>query len=392
VSTSEQLRTRNVASLVGALRHHGSVSRAELVRATGLSRTTVVSIIDELAERGLIVERQEDASERQRGRGRPAALIRLHPSAGVALGICVGREDVRVALADLSLTVLAHRHARFELDTPAETLLDLTFRLVDAALHEAGLRPADLIGVGLGLPSPIDPETGAVDPSILTNWANRPVREILSTRLGTRVAIENDANLEALAEAAMGAASGLPDVIYVKVSWGIGGALLLNGRLRRGNAGSAGELAHIQVRDDGPLCRCGRRGCLGNFASGHTIVDAIEAVHGAHLDLDAVARLAATGDAGVCRVLVDAGREIGLVLGSLCSVLNPAAVIVGGELAWTGAPLLAGMREGIDRAALPASASVRILPAALPEMGGALGAAGLVVRSDEMPVHFVEWE
>lgn len=392
MSTPEHLRTRNVATLVSALRHHGSVSRGELVRVTGLSRTTVVSIIDELDRRGFIVERHEPAGERQRGRGRPAALIRLHPSAGVALGILVGREDVRVTITDLSLTVLAHRHARFELDTPAETLLDLTFELVDAALHDAGLTPSDLIGAGLGLPSPIDPDTGAVDPSILNNWANRPVREIISTRLGTHVAIENDANLEALAEVAMGAARGLNDVIYVKVSWGIGGAVLLGGRLRRGNSGSAGELAHVQVRDDGPLCRCGRRGCLGNFASGHTMVDAIEALHGAHLDLDDVARLAAAGDAGVCRVLADAGREIGLVLASLCSVLNPAAVIVGGELASTGSPLLSGMREGIERGALPASASVRILPAALRELGGALGAASLVARADDIPVHFVEWE
>ena len=218
------------------------------------------------------------------------------------------------------------------------------------------------------------------------------MREIISTRLGTHVAIENDANLQALAEVAMGAARGLNDVIYVKVSSGIGGAVRsaagCGAAIRAPPASSRTSRSATTVRS----AAARRRGCLGNFASGHTMVDAIEALHGAHLDLDDVARLAAAGDAGVCRVLADAGREIGLVLASLCSVLNPAAVIVGGELASTGSPLLSGMREGIERGALPASASVRILPAALRELGGALGAASLVARADDIPVHFVEWE
>jgi predicted NBD/HSP70 family sugar kinase len=388
VSTPEDLRARNVATLVDALRRHGSISRAELARVTGLSRTTVVSIVDDLDRRGFIVEGEVDTIDRQRGRGRPAGLIRLHPSAGVALGIFIGREDMRVALTDLSLTVLSHRHARFELDTPAEKLLDLAAELADAVLADAAVPRGNLIGAGLGLPSPIDPETGAVDPSILGNWADRPVRDDLSTRLGSRVAIENDANLEALAELAMGAGKGLGDLVYVKVSWGIGGAIVLNGRLRRGSTGFAGELAHIQVRDDGPRCRCGQHGCLGNSASGHVLLEALEALHGTHLDLDDMVELAASGDAGVCRVLADAGREIGAVLASLCNVLNPEAVVVGGELGGAGSPLLDGVREGIDRGALPASAAVTVLPAALGELGGALGAASLVVRSGDVPVQF----
>jgi predicted NBD/HSP70 family sugar kinase len=385
MSTPEDLRSHNVATLIEALRHHGSLSRAELAQVTGLSRTTVVSIIDDLDRQGFTVEGRDDPGDGQRGRGRPAGLVRLHPSAGVALGIFVGREDMRVALTDLSLTVMAHRRARFAIDTPAELLLDLAADLADAVLAEAGVPRGDLIGVGVGLPSPFDPETGAVDPSILANWANRPVREDLSTRLGSRVAIENDANLEALAEVAMGAGKGLRDVVYIKVSWGIGGAIVLNGQLRRGSTGFAGEFAHIQVRDDGPRCRCGQHGCLGNSASGHVLLEAVGGLHGTHLDLEDMAELAASGDAGVCRVLADAGREIGAVLASLCNVLNPEAVIVGGELGRAGSPLLDGVREGIDRGALPGGAAVTLLPAALGELGGALGAASLVVRSGAVP-------
>jgi predicted NBD/HSP70 family sugar kinase/biotin operon repressor len=385
MSTPEDLRTRNMDALVTALRRHGSLSRRELARLTGLSRTTVVSIVDELDRRGFIVERADDPEDGRRGRGRPAAVIRLHPSAGVAIGIFVGREDIRVALTDLSLTVLSQRYAEFPLDTPAETLLDLAMEMVAAALQEARVPEDDVIGAGLGLPSPIDPETGAVDPSILANWAGRPVSELLSARLGTHVTVDNDANLQALAELAMGAARGLRDVIYVSTSWGIGGALIVDGRLRRGSTGAAGELAHIQVREDGPVCRCGRRGCLGTVASGHKLVEAIEVLHGRHLHLDDLLRLAAEGDLGVQRVLADAGRQIGAVLSALCNVLNPAAVVVGGELGRPGSPLIDGVRDGIERGSLPEVAAVKLLPAALGDLGGVLGAAGLVVRSDDLP-------
>jgi predicted NBD/HSP70 family sugar kinase len=133
------------------------------------------------------------------------------------------------------------------------------------------------------------------------------------------------------------------------------------------------------------VCRCGRRGCLGTVASGHKLVEAIEVLHGRHLHLDDLLRLAAEGDLGVQRVLADAGRQIGAVLSALCNVLNPAAVVVGGELGRPGSPLIDGVRDGIERGSLPEVAAVKLLPAALGDLGGVLGAAGLVVRSDDLP-------
>ena len=390
MSTAEQLRERNVATLLHALRHHGAASRGELSRATGLSRTTVVSIVDELDRNGLIVEDVDEVRDGARGRGRPAALIRLHASAGVALGIFVGREDIRVALTDLSLRVLASGRARFELDTPAETLLDVATELADAAFIDAEVPRRDLVGAGSGLPSPIDPATGAVDASILENWSGLPVRDLLSARLGTRVVIENDANLEALAELAMGAGKGLRDFVYVKVSWGIGGAIVLDGRLRRGTSGLAGEFAHIQVRDDGPVCHCGQHGCLGNSASGHTMLAALENLHGTHLDLDDMVDLAAAGDSGVRRILTDAGRDIGDALGSVCNVLDPTVVIVGGELGGAGSPLLDGLKEGIERGVLAGGPGVPVLPAELRDLGGPLGAASLIARSGDVSISSVD--
>jgi predicted NBD/HSP70 family sugar kinase len=382
MSTAEDLRTRNVQVLVDALRHHGRASRSDLARATGLSRSTVVSIVDELDRRGLIVE--SHAEGESRARGRPATLVRLHAAAGVALGVFVGRDDMRVVLTDLSLTVLARRHARFEVGTPAERLVDVAEELAGELLAEAAVPRGDLVGVGVGLSSPVDPATGTVDPVLLASWAERPVREIFAQRLGAPAAVENDANLEALAELTMGAGRGLRHYIYVKASWGIGAGIIVNGRLRRGSTGYAGELVHTPLRDAGPVCGCGRRGCVNSLASGHRLVEGLETVHGAHLDLEDIVRLAAADEIGARRVLVDAGLVIGEALAPVCNALNPEAAIIGGELAPPGSPLIEGVSEAIDRFALPAAAeAMSVRSAELQEVGGALGAAGLVVRSDE---------
>ncbi len=382
MSTPEDLRGRNVEVLVDALRHHGRASRSDLARATGLSRSTVVSIVDELDRRGLIVE--SEAEGEPRGRGRPATLVRLHAAAGVALGVFAGRDDMRVVLTDLSLTVLARRHVRFEVGTPAERLVDVADELAGALLDEAAVPRKDLVGVGVGLSSPIDPATGTADPVLLASWAERPVREIFAQRLGAPAAVENDANLEALAELALGAGRGLRHYIYVKASWGIGAGIILSGRLRRGSTGYAGELVHTPLRDEGPVCGCGNRGCVNSLASGHRLVEGLETVHGAHLDLADIVRLAGDGDGGARRVLADAGRVIGEALAPVCNALNPEAAIVGGELAPPGSPLIAGVAEAIERFALPAAAeAMAVRPADLQEIGGALGAASMVVRSDE---------
>ena len=154
-----------------------------------------------------------------------------------------------------------------------------------------------LVGAAVGLPSPIDPETGAVDPEVLETWASRRAGEIFSQRLGTSVAIENDANLEAMGELSLGAGRGMRDAIYVHVGWGIGGAVVLGGRLRRGITGLAGEFAHIRVRGaDGPVCHCGRRGCLKSVASGYALQQDLAVAQGGDLALEDLLALARDGD------------------------------------------------------------------------------------------------
>jgi predicted NBD/HSP70 family sugar kinase len=383
----EALREANRSRVIDALRHEGSASRTDLVRITGLSRTTITTLVGDLQERGLVVEQEEDAVERPErpGRGRPPVLLRLAPSAGAALGLDFGHRHVRVAVADLSSTVLAERRIDVDVDAAAATALDAAAELVTEVLRDTGVERSQVVGAGMGLPGPIDRRTGTVGSSvILPGWAGLRAAEELSRRIDFHVEVDNDANLGALAEFSLGAGRGLEDVVYVKVSSGIGAGLVLGGRLHHGATGIAGEIGHVQVRSDGAVCRCGNRGCLETVASGPALLNVLRAAHGPELTLAGMLDLAAAGDLGTQRVINDAGRAIGHALGDLCNSLNPSMIVVGGDVSAAGAPLLDGIRETVDRYAQPGAAqAVTVARGVLGERAEVLGALTLVISDTE---------
>jgi predicted NBD/HSP70 family sugar kinase len=380
------LREANRLRVVDELRRHGNLSRADLARLMGLSPTTITALVADLRARGLVVEDAERrAGAEQAGRGRPPVLLRLDPSAGGALGIDFGHRHLRVAVADLSRTVLAERSTRLDVDAAAQESLDAATAMAQDVLAEAGLDRERIIGAGVGLPGPIDARTGTVGSSvILPDWVGlRPAQE-LERRLGISVQVDNDANLGALGEVSFGAGRGLADVVYVKVSSGIGTGLVLGGRLYHGSAGLAGELGHVHIRDDGHVCRCGNRGCLETVAATGAVLASLRPAHRAELGVRDLLALVAGGDPGARRVVADAGRAIGRVLADHCNVLNPAAIIVGGDLSAAGAPLLDGIRESVDRFAQPAIAeAVEIMPGALGERAEVLGALATIIGDTE---------
>jgi predicted NBD/HSP70 family sugar kinase len=295
----ERLRESNRLRVVDTLRRFGSASRTELVEKTGLSRTTITSLIGDLHARGMIVAATErPGDDALRSRGRPPIRLRLAPSAGAALGVAFGHSHVHVAVADLALTVLAERRREIDVDGSADAALDAAAELIDSVLAEAGMGHDRVIAAGMGLPGPIALPSGQVRASsILPGWEGINPAEALAERLGdVHVEALNDANLGVLAEASLGAAKGIADVIYVKVSSGIGAGLILGGRLHRGSSGNAGEIGHVQLREDGTVCRCGNRGCLETIASMPPVLAALRPVHGENLDLEAMLALVARGD------------------------------------------------------------------------------------------------
>jgi predicted NBD/HSP70 family sugar kinase len=383
----EALREANRLRVVDALRHEGSASRTDLVRITGLSRTTITTLVGDLQERGLVVEQEEDPADRPErpGRGRPPVLLRLAPSAGAALGLDFGHRHLRVALADLSSTVLAERRIDVDVDAEAPAALDAAADLVDEVLREAGVSRGQVVGAGMGLPGPIDRRTGTVGSSvILPGWAGLHAARELSRRIDFHVEVDNDANLGALAEFSLGAGRGAQDIVYVKVSSGIGSGLILGGRLHLGATGIAGEIGHVQVRADGAVCRCGNRGCLETVASAPALLSVLRPAHNDGLTLTEMLDLVAAGDLGAHRVINDAGRAIGHALGDLCNSLNPSMIVVGGDLSGAGAPLLDGIRETVDRYAQPGAAqAVTVTRGVLGDRAEVLGALTLVIADTE---------
>lgn len=377
------LRQGNRTRVVDALRREGTASRSELVRATGLSRTTVGNVVADLLERGLAVE--QTAAPEAAGRGRPPARVRLDAAAGAAVGIDFGHRHLRVAVADLSSHVLAERWVELDVDHEADDALAAAADLVDGVLVDAGIERERVVGAGMGLPGPIDARSGTVGSSvILPGWSGVDARAALAQRLRLPVEVDNDANLGARAEAAYGAGRGYTDLVYVKVASGIGAGLVLGGRLHAGTAGIAGEVGHIQVTPDGAVCRCGNRGCLESVAAVPALLELLRPARGDDLGIRGLVGLLEGDDPGARRVVTDAGRVLGRVLADLCNALNPQAIIVGGDLSAAGAPLFDGINESLGRYALPAvAASLQVVAGELGERAEVLGALALVITETD---------
>jgi predicted NBD/HSP70 family sugar kinase len=377
----EALRRLNRLRVIHALRDQGQISRAEIARRTGLSRSTVSSLVSDLQADGLVVERGEPGAAHGTQGGRPPILLSFDASAGAAVGIDFGHSHLRVAVSDLSSRILAERAVPLDTDHAAEQGLDAAAELVAELLAEANLDEAQVIGAGMGLPGPILQEDGLVGSSaILPGWVGvRAVAE-MRRRLDVPILVDNDANLGALAEAAFGAGQDASDLIYLKVASGIGAGLLLNGRLYRGTGGLAGELGHFLVDPNGLVCRCGNRGCLETLAATGALVELLGRSHGDDMTVQRILDLARAGDVGCRRVIADAGRAIGRAISMLINMLNPELVVVGGDLAAAGDLLLDGVRDSIARAALPSAAeAAEVVTGVLGERAQVLGAIALVI-------------
>jgi predicted NBD/HSP70 family sugar kinase len=368
--------------LIDTLRTHGPLTRADLGGIIGLSRTTVSNVLMDLRRRDLVDDARH--TDNVQTGGRPAGRVALTGRAGLAVGVDLGRTHIAVSIVDSGHRVLETEISRFEVDTHADEALDLAQRLVRKHLSGRGRVGDPVIGIGIGVPAPLDIDGRVGASSILPNWTGRAPALELEDALGIPVRAENDANLGALAEALWGAGRGHRLVVYIKAATGIGAGLVIDGELFRGATGTAGEIGHMVVAETGPVCRCGSRGCLEMYAGGPALIAQLSP---SQLSVHSVAELvdmARRGDPSCIRVLADAGEYIGQAVANLVNLLNPELIIFGGELGLAEDLVLGTMRARVQRSSLtPAGAAVTILPAELGDRAESLGAALLVLRSPE---------
>ncbi len=370
----------NRLRVIQALQVLGVTSRADVARHTGLSRSTVSTIVAGLHAEGMVVDRDADGRAAAGG-GRPPAMIALDPGAGLAIGIDFGKRHLAVAVADLSHELLAEERREMPDDYDAEAGVERAAELVELLLQRAGADTGRVLGVGMGLPGPVH-RSGVVGSSaILPGWAGTYAAELMNERLGMEVWLRNDANLGALAESIWGAGRDVDGLVYLKLATGIGAGIVIDGRLFEGAGGTAGEIGHTSLDETGDICRCGSRGCLETYASGTAIAGLLTRSLKEPLSLEDVLARALEGDPGCRRALADAGRHIGAAVADLCNLINPERIVVGGSMAIAGDVLLDPLKEAVGLRAIPSAAEdVKIVPGELGARAELLGAVALVLH------------
>lgn len=379
----ESLRRVNRSRALAVLQRRGGASRADIVRETGLSRTTVSSLVADLLTEGLVVERPDSIRQpASPNGGRPATLLTLDPASGGFAGIDFGHDSVRVAIVDRSGALQLDSRESLDVDHHANRALSKAASMVRSLLRNAGIPRQRLIGVGVAVSAPLRSAHVAIaSERIFPSWVELDVGEALRSRLRRPVYVSNDANLGALAEATFGAARGVKNVLYVMLSAGVGAGLILDGTLYQGDGGTAGELGHVVVDPGGQICRCGNRGCLETVAGTTALTEALRYTHGSEFTLQDLLHLAEARDPGALRVIGDAGRAVGKALAGMCSMLDPGMVVIGGELAASGDVLLDSIRDAINRSASAVTGHpYTVVGGALGASAEALGAAALAME------------
>ncbi len=393
----QMMREANRLLVLNYVREYGPISRAAVARATGLSATTVSTIIDALLQEGFV---QEGAMQKVvTSGGRRAVSVHFNAVCGYILGIALGRNHLTMLLCDLSASIVSRSMLPFDTGRGAAVCIPLLAAALRAFVSEQGLSWSRVVGVGLGMPGPIDPHLqGPITPPRMPGWHNVNVRDLLKQESGVPVYLDNNANLGALGESRYGAGRNTNNMIYLQLGAGIGGGLIMDGKMYRGSAGGAGEIGHMTIEPQGPLCSCGKRGCLEALAGAVAIVDEVRRLQAlARIDREGAAttgvenaseitdivqvvQAAQAGDPSCKAALERAGMFIGIALANLMNVLNPSLILIDGSSMRAGSLLLEPIRQAIAAYSLPdLRENTRIMAGALGNDAISLGGIAVVL-------------
>ncbi len=395
------LREANRTLVLNYIRSAGPVARVTIARRTGLSRTTVSSIVDTLLKEGLV--REGSTLSAAPSGGRRPVLVHFNEAAGRILGVDLGRSHLTLIATDLAANVLARSSGPFDCDLGAEVCLPVLVEKIRSFAAAWEISWDSVIGLGLGIPGPMDARQHMlVSPPRIPGWHGVDLYRYLRRELKVPIFIGNDANMGALGESRFGAGRGITNFAYVKVGTGIGCGLVIDGDVYRGSGGSAGELGHITIDEDGPLCDCGNRGCLEAMTTAPLIVeDALHAIslrrnqgdaaadravassllkREGHIDVADVVMAAFAGDAA-CRAAIErSGELIGVALASLVNIFNPTVILLDGSVARANDLVLEPIRHAMQlRSLSAASKNVQIMTGKLGDNAIALGAVASVI-------------
>lgn len=361
------------------------MSRADLAQALGLSRTTLSETTSSLLARGALSIVDTDASVRA-GSGRPAERLALDPASSQYLGVDFGHRRVQMVIADAAHEIIASGSQQY-LDTDGwDTRLAHAFDLIQREAARTHIHFGALQGIAIGVPGPY---TAVPLVSLSEGWGqhepSRGIDKAFSEHFGAPAVVDNNTRFAALAEA-LGTSSGaVQDLIYLRLSDGVGGGLVIGGRLIGGSAGLAGELGHVTAIPDGDRCRCGKLGCLETVASVTAILSICRA-RGAQLsNLDDLRAAVDCGHPIVDTVLHEAGAAVGRVLGAAAMTLNPSSVVIAGEITQAAPELVEYARRSLKYELSSVAEAMPVLRAAeLTDMAGSLGGVATLLNRSSL--------
>jgi glucokinase-like ROK family protein len=377
--------TATAGRIFKIIRDRGPLAASDIVRMTGLAKSTVSVNVDRLLETGLVREEDRPGSKRKK--------LKVAENAGHVIGVDIGQTHLAVGICDLEALVLDSVRIPMDLvrETP-ESVLERTSALIVELAERAGVNRKDLFGIGVGIPGPVDFSRGiSVYPPVMPGWDRFPVASFLGERFACPVFLDNDVNVMALGERDRGAAQNADSFIFVKIGSGIGAGLVIHGEIYRGAKGAAGDIGHIGLDGDRTPCRCGNRGCLEAIAggaalkaraaeaaaSGRSRFLADRAASGKPFDAATFSLGASLGDEVCVGLLMESGKAVGNVLAKLVNFFNPSMIVVGGGFALMGERYIASIREAVYQRSTPLATSDLIVKKS--ELGGNCGVVGAAV-------------
>ncbi len=379
--------------ILRALRRQGWISRSEISNITGWSKAKASQETRSLVDKGYLVEIGEGVSQG----GRKPRLLRINNQLGYIAGIDIGATSLDIALADVTGSILQRCSEPTDVKWSPETVFGRCSDLLLELIHAQGGMPAQLLGIGVGVPGPVDFARGVlVAPPLMPEWENFPIRDFFKkTFLSAFVVVDNDVNIMALGEQRGGDGAGVDHFIFVKIGTGIGAGIISNGKIHRGSDGCAGDIGHICVDNEGPLCACGNKGCLEAMAAGPAITaKALESArngsslilsqmqksNGGILRPEDVNTACREGDQAALDIIRDSGQMIGDVLASLVNFFNPSHIFVGGGITNFGNHLLVAIRRAVLHRSLPlATTHLSIKFSRVGPNAGVMGAISLAL-------------
>ncbi|WKZ34576.1 MAG: ROK family transcriptional regulator [Anaerolineales bacterium] len=360
------VREINLSSVLRLIHTQSPISRAQLAVLSGLNKSTVSSLADELLSRNLIHETGSNTG----GAGRPATLLELNPQAGLIIGVELGVDFVSVAVTDFLGNIIWRRREDADPTEDQQKMINQTLRIVKEAMTAGKRKGIRFLGLGLATPGTVDLKEGVLIFAPNLHWRNVPFGKIFSEQTKLRIFVENDANAAAIAEHLFGTARQCQDFLFVFAGVGIGGGLFLNGRLYRGKNGYAGEIGHspIMAEPSQTVCHCGNRGCWETYANQYSIIQRVQArlevkrtsiipkliaEQNVPLTIPLIKQAADAGDREAIDSFIEAGHAMGQGLASLINIFNPEKIIIGGPLSIAGEYLLPAIKETVTRHSLP---------------------------------------